>query len=82
MHAIEATLVGVFGDENARRIVVRGCDGRWLYVGDGCRAGKQAHMASAGAQLYCALLMNNALLYCEVLLYAVCCVLYACHEIC
>ena len=55
MHAIEAALVGVFGDENARRIVVRGCDERWVYIGLGCRAGKQAHMASAGARLYCAL---------------------------
>jgi hypothetical protein len=49
---IEDTLVGVFGEDNARNIVVRGRDERWIYVGSGCKNGKQTHMASAGKPSY------------------------------
>jgi hypothetical protein len=45
---IETTISRVFGVDNAEKIVVRGDDSRWLYVGTGNRTGKQMHMASAG----------------------------------
>ena len=48
MREIEATIQGVFGDKIADRIVIRGTDNKWMYVGNGCKFGKQPHMASAG----------------------------------
>ena len=56
---IEQTLAAVYGDDAAEKIVIRGQDHKWMYVGNGSRCGKQMHMASAGASHLC----NAALFY-------------------
>lgn len=42
--------LGIVFEDDASKIVVRGDSGsgKWQYIGNGCKAGKQAHMASAG----------------------------------
>jgi hypothetical protein len=44
---IRSLLESVFGIDMATKIVIRGSDKSWKYEGQGCKEGKQPHMASA-----------------------------------